>query len=554
MATSKTYDELSNENQELKIQLDEATETIEAIRSGQIDAIIVNGKEGHRIYTLKTADQTFRVFIEKMNEGAVTLNRESIIVYSNTSFASMVKMPLEKVIGVAFGDFVAKTSLELYEKTIDSAWTNDCKVELDIADRKGGRVCCLVSCNTIEMEDELALSLIVTDLTDQKATQERLEIQNRQLDEARERADQVNDQLEATVKERTADLSISREHFKILSDNISQMTWTNDPNGNVTYYNQRWYQYTGLSFEETKAWGWKAVVHPDDLEETTAKYTESLETGNIFEVENRYRRGADGTYRWHLNRAMPLRSELGEIIFWIGTATDIDDQKKELERKDEFIGVASHELKTPLTSLKGYLQLMAAHAKEDLKPQTKTYLDRANNSIFKLQHLVEDLLDVSKINAGKLNYALEPLNLKDIVAACVENAMNMYRSFEFIVENELELQANGNAERLEQVVMNMVNNAVKYSKDDKRVIIKTSRNDGWGRVSVSDFGIGLTREQQPRIFDRFYRVDDKKYMTSGLGMGLYISAQIINTHGGTIGVESEFGKGSTFHFDLKLIC
>jgi two-component system CheB/CheR fusion protein len=553
METSKDFDQLIKENKELKIQLEEATDTIEAIRKGEVDAIVVNGDHGHRVYTLKTADQTFRVFIEKMNEGAVTLNREGVIIYSNSKFASMVKMPLQRVIGLVFELFVPEEYMQQYHEMIAKAWDNDCKEEIYIRDKKGNETCCLASCNVIEMEEGFALSLIITDLTAQKDTQQRLEIQNIELDKSRKKVALMNDLLETTVKERTSDLLISREHFKLLADHIAPMTWTNLPDGSFNYFNQRWHDYTGLSLEESIGDGWKTALHPDDHDHTMAKLTAALRSGEVFEVENRYRRKTDGVYRWYLNYAMPLRNDDGEIIFWVGTATDIDDQKREMERKDEFIGVASHELKTPLTSLKGYLQLMAAHAKEELQPQTKTYLDRANNSIYKLQHLVEDLLDVSKINAGKLNYALEPLDLKDIVASCMENAANMYRSFEFIVENDLELKVNGNAERLEQVIMNFLSNAVKYSKDDKRIIIKTSRADGWGRVSVTDFGIGLSKDQQPRIFDRFYRVDDKKYITSGLGMGLYISAQIINTHVGTIGVESEFGKGSTFHFDLQLL-
>jgi two-component system CheB/CheR fusion protein len=134
----------------------------------------------------------------------------------------------------------------------------------------------------------------------------------------------------------------------------------------------------------------------------------------------------------------------------------------------------------------------------------------------------------------------------------MEIARLMYHSFIFEVDNEMEFVVKGNAERLEQVIMNLVSNAVKYSKEDKRVIIKTMKHDGWGRVAVTDFGIGLRKEQQKRIFDRFYRVEDKKYMTSGLGMGLYISSQIIHTHRGTLGVDSELGKGSTFYFDLEM--
>ncbi len=552
MEKTKSYEQLLAENEELVWRLSEANDTIEAIRTGQVDALVVNDGGNHQLYTLKTADQTYRVFIEKMSQGAVTIGENGLILYSNSRFAEMVKYPLAKVSYELFEKFVADGSKKKYRQLVSSGWKEDIKEEIDIVDIFSNKTCCLCSCASLDMDGGVALSLILTDLTTQKANQLQLQLQNEQLEVTQNLVAKQNDELEATVKERTNDLSISREHFKLLADNITQITWTNLPNGDINYYNQRWYQYTGLTFEETKERGGQFVVHPDDIEETVAKFTTALQTGTIFEVENRYRRN-DGSYRWHLNRAMPLRNETGEIVFWIGTATDIEDQKRELERKDEFIGVASHELKTPLTSLKGYLQLITSQSRDSLSPVMKNYLDRANTSIYKLQHLIDDLLDVSKINAGRLNYTLETVDLGTVVASCIENAVHIYPHFEFEFHNGIEPIVKGNAERLEQVIMNLVSNAVKYSKDDKRVVIKMKVLENWVRVSITDFGIGLRKEQQKRIFDRFYRVEeDKKYLISGLGMGLYISAQIINTHGGTIGVESELGKGSTFYFELPL--
>jgi len=541
----KLYQQLLSANQELRWQLDEAKDTIEAIRTGQVDALVVKNGSGHQLYTLKSADHTYRVFIEKMSEGAVTINHEGFILYCNSRFADMVRLPLEKVIGVAFETFVAAESKQSYYKLNKAGWRKDSKEELFICDKYNKLTCCLCSFAALEMDGGAALSVILTDLTSQKESQRHLMVQNQKLEAAQNLTIRQNDELEVTVRERTKDLLISREHFKLLSDHIAQMTWTNLPNGDINYFNQRWYEYTGLGFEETKEWGWRAVVHPDDIEETIAAYVDALESGKAFEIENRYRRGRDGSYRWHLNRSVPLRNETGEIIFWVGTATDIEDQKRELERKDEFIGVASHELKTPLTSLKGYLQLISMHKKDELPAIVKQYIGKANMAINKLQFLVDNLLDVSKIKAGRLNYNLDVVSLRLIVNACVENAMHMYNSFEFEVKN-------GNAERLEQVLMNLVNNAVKYSAGNKRITVKTHKYENWVRVSVTDFGIGLSDEQKFKIFERFYRVEDKKNMTSGLGMGLYISSEIINTHNGKIGVESELGKGSTFYFDLPL--
>lgn len=552
MDTLKSYEELNREIRELTIKLEEANDTVEAIRTGQVDAIVVHGPEGHRLYSLKTADHTYRVFIEKMSEGAVTIDKARTIIYSNSRFADMVNLPLEKVIGVSFDTFVPEESFGDYRALLADGWIADVKMELNLQKSDGTPTACLFSCNVLELDDEVtALSVIITDLTRQKEIQQQLKTQNRELEAAREMTTQLNDQLEATVKERTEDLSISREHFKILSDNITQMTWTNTPEGNINYFNQRWYQYTGLTFEQTKDWGWKAIVHPDDLEETMSKYRASLESGNILELENRLR-GADGTYRWFLNRSMPLRNERGEIVYWIGTATDIDERKRELERKDEFIGVASHELKTPLTSLKGYLQLMKLQMKDKLPPVFSTYLAKANVVADKLQHLVDDLLDVSKINAGRLEYMMDTIDLKTLVDSCVESSKLVYSGFDFETRNEETYIVKANAERLEQVMANIINNAVKYSGGNKRVIVETKKYGDRVRVSITDLGIGLDEDQKKRIFERFYRGDDKKYSINGLGMGLYICSQIIDTHGGVIGVESQPRKGSTFYFELPL--
>jgi len=548
-----TYEELLSENHELRNQLEEANDTIDAIRTGQVDALIVKNGGGHQIYTLKTADQTYRVFIEKMNEGAVTINTEGIILYSNSRFASMVNMPLEKVIGLPFDTFIPDTSKEKYNDLISNGWEEDCKEEIELKDQQLKPVSCLLSCNTLDLDEGTALSLILTDLTILKETEKQLKIKNLQLAAAHLATEKLNNELEDTVKARTSELSISREHFKYLANNIPQMTWTNLPDGEVDYYNERWYNYTGLNFEETKKRGWKLVVHPDDLQITNEKYMASLKSGEIFEVENRYKRGADGAYRWHLNRALPLRNEDGEIVFWVGTATDIEDQKREMDRKDEFIGIASHELKTPLTSLKGYLQLITTYKKDELPSIVKQYVAKANVALNKLQRLVNDLLDVSKIQAGRLEYAMGTVNLSELIDTCIENAEHIYPAHTFIKHDGHGYLIHGNSERLEQVLMNLVNNAVKYSVDDKNIILKIEKLDKTVRVSVSDFGIGLSDDQKKRIFERFYRVEDKKYMTSGLGMGLYISAEIIRNHNGEIGVEGELGKGATFYFDLPLI-
>jgi two-component system phosphate regulon sensor histidine kinase PhoR len=543
---------LLSEIEELRYQLEEARDTINAIRTGQVDALIVKDNTGHQLYTLKTADQTYRVFIEKMSEGAVTINREGIILYCNTRFANMVDTPLEKTIGQPLLFFVPDTSKNKLEKVIYSSWNEDCREEIILKDGGDKDMHCLFSCNTMELDSGLALSIIITDLTVLKNTEQELQLRNYQLEEAHAATEKLNNSLEATVRQRTHDLVISREHFRLLTNNIVQMTWTNLPTGEFTSYNQRWYDYTGLTLDDNHDVVWGMVVHPDDLEQTLRLYNNSLKTGELFEIENRYKRH-DGVYRWHLNRSKPLKNDAGDIIFWVGTATDIEDQKKEMERKDEFIGIASHELKTPLTSLKGYLQLIAGYKKEDLPPIVKQYVTKASVSISKLQSLINDLLDVSKIKAGRLEYAVGNVNICDLVNLCVENARHVNAAYTFNIKTNNEYIVCGNQERLEQVLMNLINNAVKYSPVNKTITLTTEQIGNNVRVGVADSGIGLSPDQRNKIFERFYRVEDKQNMTSGLGMGLYISKEIINNHNGIIGVESEMGKGSIFYFELPLI-
>jgi two-component system phosphate regulon sensor histidine kinase PhoR len=548
-----TYLKLLSENNELRLQLEEANDTIEAIRTGKVDALIVNNGGGHQVYTLKTADQTYRVFIEKMNEGAVTINKAGLILYSNSRFAEMVDLPLNKVIGLLFNTFIPAPSLDNFHKVLARAWVEDCKEEIELLNRQQQLVPCLLSCNTLELDEGVALSLILTDLSKLKETENQLKIKNDQLAAAHNATEKLNNELEDTVRDRTNELFLSREHFKYLANNIPQITWTNLPDGEVSYYNQQWYSYTGLSTEETMHWGWQKVLHPDDYKATMEKYASAIKTGEVFETENRYKRGDDGNYRWHLNRALPLKNERGDIVFWVGTATDIDDQKREMEKRDDFIGIASHELKTPLTSVKGYLQLIDNYKTEAIPPIVVRYVQSANKALNKLQQLINDLLDVSKIQAGRLEYAMTTINLSELVDTCLENAEHIYPGYAFEKQDGHNYLVYGNAERLEQVLMNFLSNAVKYSRDIKKIIIKTSKVDDCVRVAVVDLGIGLSENQRERIFERFYRVEDKKHVTSGLGMGLYISAEIIRHHQGKIGVNSEMGIGSTFYFELPLI-
>lgn len=181
---AKTYAQLVAENDQLQRQLDEANETIQAIRTGQVDALVVEGEQGYELYTLKTADQTYRVFIETMNEGAVTLNQDGMILYANSMFSSMVSLPLSKVIGLSFGLFVARDNQLSFAQLFEEGWIKNHKLELVLRTRNDRELPCLLSVTALDLDDGRCLSVVLTDLTEQIENRKQLTVNNERLQEA----------------------------------------------------------------------------------------------------------------------------------------------------------------------------------------------------------------------------------------------------------------------------------------------------------------------------------------------------------------------------------
>lgn len=230
------------------------------------------------------------------------------------------------------------------------------------------------------------------------------------------------------------------------------------------------------------------------------------------------------------------------------------EQRKELEsKKDEFISIASHELKTPLTSVRGYIQLIERMLnKEPGHPHLLSYIAKARSQINKLGELVADLLDVSKIASGKMDFSIMPFRFDKMASEVVSNLQHIHQDYIFISDNFFEITINGDEMRLEQVMVNFLTNAIKYSPEGKEIHIKMAliNNELW--VYVTDFGIGISKELQDQLFEKYFRVEETSVRFQGLGIGLFICSEIINRHHGHCGVESEIGKGSTFYFSIPL--
>src|SRR3989454_3086179 len=229
-------------------------------------------------------------------------------------------------------------------------------------------------------------------------------------------------------------------------------------------------------------------------------------------------------------------------------------RSKELEqRKDEFIGMASHELRTPLTSLKGFLHLLQRHLSKQSDEQGLAYIAITDRQVNRLTQLVADLLDISRIQTGKLGYHEEAFDVDDLVKEVVEMMQEITASRHLLLEGQTQAQVYGDRERIGQVLINLLTNAVRYSPQTEKVLVRVAEDQERVIVSIKDFGPGIAKEHQQKIFERFYQVNDAKYRpASGLGIGLYLSHVIIKRHNGSLWVDSEIGQGSTFHFALPL--
>lgn len=393
-----------------------------------------------------------------------------------------------------------------------------------------------------------------TDIHDQKTYEIELATANEEIMATNEELFAANEELrrvQENLKEALHDLEGGKRRFQTFLDSIPQIAWSSSAGGEVQYYNQRWYDYTGLSFEQTKNWGWKQVIHPDDLNFNLERLSEIIQSGRQGEFEVR-EKGMDGTYRWHLVRLSPLFNMAGQLEEWVGTATDIEALKKLQQQKDDFISIASHELKTPLTTLKSSIQLLHRMKDDFSAGRFRGLIDQANRSVHKMTTLIDELLNVNRINEPQLTLEKRWFVLSELVNAC-SNPVALTSRQEIVVQGNKTLQVYADDAALDRVIVNLINNAVKYAPESREIFIVIESTGSGAKLSVKDNGPGISPEQLPLIFNRYYQAGKQHYKNPGLGLGLYISSEIIKRHGGQMGVESELGKGSAFWFTLPVV-
>ena len=356
------------------------------------------------------------------------------------------------------------------------------------------------------------------------------------------------------VREREASERKSAERHQQLMDLMPQCVWASRPDGSLYLVNRVWTSYSGMTLEQTKDGGYLEAVHPDDRARVGEAWERSVKSGQRFQVEYRFRRASDGEYRWFLGRAIPERDGSGGILSWVGTATDIEDHKRDQaaltranEAKDAFIAAASHELRTPLAAAKAQTQLALRRMGPEGEPKAMQALEVIGRQIDRMGKLVEDLLDVSRLATGRLSLELAPFDVGERLRETVERVQALTDKHQIEVIAPERATMVGDRDRIEQVFTNLLTNAVRYSPAGGVIHAALEQEPGFVHVWVRDHGLGIPLDKQSMIFEQFARAHGNKY--GGLGLGLAITRGIVMQHGGELWVESagEPGEGSTFH-------
>ncbi|WP_309609616.1 ATP-binding protein, partial [Flavobacterium sp.] len=392
------------------------------------------------------------------------------------------------------------------------------------------------------------------------------------------------------------------ERFHFIADSMPQKVWTADPIGNINYMNKCWMEYTGIPYEDLKDWGWDKIVHPDDLEELVAIWKNSIATGKNFEMQHRLI-NSKNIYKWHLARGLAQKNSKGEIIMWVGTNTEIEEQVREkevlegtvtkktielkkanklLEEKNNELGnmnnelqsfayVSSHDLQEPLRKIQTFAGRILDTEYKNLSDKGKDYFQKMNNTARRMQTLIEDLLAFSNTNVSERKF--QNTNLKKIVEDIKNDLFDDINEKNGIIDSSELGDAYINTFQFRQVIQNLISNSLKFAIQDvpSKIIIKSeigessyfenqnptltpgklSAEKKYNHIIFKDNGIGFDQEYQNRIFEVFQRLNHKeKY--SGTGIGLAIVKKIIDNHNGVITATGQLNKGAQFDIYIPI--
>jgi PAS domain S-box-containing protein len=547
---NSSHEPLVAEITELRLRLAEAEETLHAIQTGAVDALVIHESQGHRIYTLESADRPYRLLVEQMQQGAITLDREGSILYANARFAEMLDKPQRELVGMALAETITPGDRFRFETLLRAAQSGASQGEMYLQRADGSLLPALITINVLPADSGAALGGLITDLTAQKH-QERL-----------------TSAFQA--------LQTSEARFRSLVETSAQIVWTADAGGMIVEDSPSWRAFTGQTYEQLASKGWLDALHTEDRDRIAALWLDAVR-GKI-PVDTEYRiRHISGEWRWTSCRAVPVLSPDGSARGWVGMNSDITErihiqEEREkllvLERtaredaeaanrmKDEFLATVSHELRTPLSAVLGWANMLRTRHISGEKIEAA--LETIERNARAQKQLIEDLLDVSGIITGKVRLDVRPIDPTMPIEAALDALQPAAEAKGVRVQRVMDTgigAISGDPDRLQQVIWNLLSNAIKFTPRGGRVQVRLERVDSHVEVVVSDTGSGIKPEFLPFVFDRFRQADATRTRAhGGLGLGLAIVRHIVELHGGEVRVDSQGeGKGATFMVSLPLI-
>jgi PAS domain S-box-containing protein len=616
MKSRRTYVELEAELKAAKIRLEEAEETLRAIQSNEVDALVIEGPQGQQIYTLKGAEQTYRTLMETMSEGALTVAADGTILYCNNRFSELLKMPLNRMIGESLYYFVRSANEKMLEVMLRECGRDGCRGEFFLKTSEEAEVPVLISARSLVLGDAVSFCLVATDLTEQKRIQASLEKTLYHLEarvaERTAEISQVNVLLQAEITERKKSeeaLRDSERLYHAIGESIDYGVWVCAPDGRNIYASKSFLEMVGINQEQCSNFGWGDVLHPDDAESTIASWKECVETGGTWDMEHRFR-GVDG--QWHpvLARGVPVKNEHSEIIYWAGINLDISRikqaeetlqrtlnslelrvqerttelsqayeelqhemeerrkteaqllQSQKMEAMGTLAGGIAHDFNNILAAIIGFSEMV----EEDLPPESPSIprIQRVLSAASRGRELVRQILAFSR----KTETARTPLSLLSLVQ---ETVQLLRASLPTTIEIKLSTKADrdtvlASPAELQQILMNLATNASFAMMETGGILdISITNVDFEPDSPIFDADIEPGQYVQLVVTDTgsgmapdvMKRIFEPFFTTrevgEGTGLGLAVVYGIVKSLHGTITVKSELGVGSVFRVFLPKV-
>ena len=538
MMMSETKEDPLERIRDLQARLDEAEETLRALRSGEVDALVASGPDGDSVYTLRGADQAYRIMVENMAEGALTVMPDGLILYSNEQFASMLAIPLERVIGSSIHDLIAAEDAPMLSALLTHS--SGAKAEVCLKKTPHTFMSAQISANTLVVDGAECVCLVITDLSEQKRNQEIM------------------------AAERLA---------RSILDQAAGPILVIDPNGCVIRASRAAQEMAARTvllqkFDDVFRLGADSGAKDYTLEEILSNIRES---GRLSGVKVIARTG-DGQKHDLILSASRLAGANSEYLGCIILLSDISDlrraalerarftrqleeKNRELERSNEdlaqFAYAVSHDLQEPLRTMTIYTQLLERRLDTSETRPTKL-LDGLTGAAAHMRAMIEDVLTLSRVSQS-CQSSFSKVNLNEAVERARQNLAAAIAESGAVLDCGPLGEVMGDLSQFALVFQNLIGNAIKYrAGNSPRIIISSTQDASLHRVSVRDNGLGIDSKYHTRIFGLFKRLHGATEI-AGTGIGLAITQRIIERHGGRIWVESELGQGATFVFTLPVL-